>query len=45
MLNNHRSQDKEPDDNTMQNIPSHEKAIRMMFKASDGYVMVGSDFS
>lgn len=29
----------------LQNIPSHEKAIRMMFKAKDGYVMVGSDFS
>ena len=32
-------------DPNLQNIPSHEKAIRMMFKASDGYVMVGSDFS
>lgn len=32
-------------DPNLQNIPSHEKAIRMMFKATDGYVMVGSDFS
>ena len=40
-----RTKDKEPQDNIMQNIPSHEKSIRMMFKASDGYVMVGSDFS
>ena len=32
-------------DPNLQNIPSHEKAIRMMFKASEGYVMVGSDFS
>jgi DNA polymerase I-like protein with 3'-5' exonuclease and polymerase domains len=32
-------------DPNLQNIPSHEKAIRMMFKAKDGYVMVGSDFS
>jgi len=32
-------------DPNLQNIPSHEKAIRMMFKARDGYVMVGSDFS
>lgn len=32
-------------DPNLQNIPSHEKSIRMMFKASDGYVMVGSDFS
>lgn len=29
----------------LQNIPSHEHTIRMMFKASDGYVMIGSDFS
>lgn len=32
-------------DPNLQNIPSHEKAIRMMFKASDGHVLVGSDFS
>jgi DNA polymerase I-like protein with 3'-5' exonuclease and polymerase domains len=32
-------------DPNLQNIPSHEKAIRMMFKAKAGYVMVGSDFS
>ena len=32
-------------DPNLQNIPSHEKAIRMMFKASDGCVMVGADFS
>ena len=29
----------------LQNIPSHEKAIRMMFKASDGYSLVGGDYS
>lgn len=28
-----------------QNIPSHEKSIRMMFRATPGNVMVGSDFS
>lgn len=28
-----------------QNIPSHNKEIRMLFKAKDGYVLVGSDFS
>lgn len=28
-----------------QNIPSHNKEIRMLFKARDGYTMVGSDFS
>lgn len=32
-------------DPNLQNIPSHEKAIRMMFKASPGKVFVGSDFS
>lgn len=32
-------------DPNLQNIPSHEKSIRMMFKATDGYVMVGADFS
>lgn len=32
-------------DPNLQNIPSHDKAIRMMFKASEGCVMVGSDFS
>lgn len=32
-------------DPNLQNIPSHEDAIRMMFCASPGYVMVGSDFS
>lgn len=32
-------------DPNLQNIPSHEKAIRMMFRASDGHVLVGSDFS
>ena len=32
-------------DPNLQNIPSHEKAIRMMFTASPGYVLVGSDFS
>lgn len=29
----------------LQNIPSHEKSIRMIFQASPGYVMIGSDFS
>lgn len=28
-----------------QNIPSHEKTIRMLFKAKDGYRIVGGDFS
>lgn len=32
-------------DPNLQNIPSHNKEIRLMFKASDGYVMVGGDFS
>lgn len=32
-------------DPNLQNIPSHNNEIRMMFTASDGYVMVGSDFS
>lgn len=32
-------------DPNLQNIPSHLKEIRMLFKPSDGYVMVGSDFS
>ena len=29
----------------LQNIPSHNKEIRMMFKAKDGYNLIGSDFS
>ena len=29
----------------LQNIPSHDKKIRKMFVASDGYVMMSSDFS
>lgn len=29
----------------LQQIPSSNKEIRMMFKASDGYVLVGSDYS
>lgn len=29
----------------LQQIPSHEKSIRMLFKAADGNVLVGSDFS
>ena len=29
----------------LQNIPSHNKDIRKMFKARDGYVMMSSDFS
>ena len=28
-----------------QNIPSHEKTIRMLFKAKDGYRIIGGDFS
>lgn len=29
----------------MQNIPSHNMDIRKMFKADDGYLMIGADFS
>lgn len=29
----------------LQNIPSHEKSIRMLFKARDGYRIIGSDYS
>ena len=29
----------------LQNIPSHEKTIRLMFTASPGYTLVGGDFS
>lgn len=29
----------------LQNIPSHNKDIRQMFKAQDGYVLVGADYS
>ena len=29
----------------LQNIPSHNKEIRLMFKAKDGYTFVGSDYS
>lgn len=29
----------------LQQIPSHNKEIRMLFKARDGYTLVGSDFS
>ena len=32
-------------DPNLQNIPSHNNEIRMMFTASPGYVMVGGDFS
>lgn len=32
-------------DPNMQNIPSHNKEIRLMFKAQDGYVLVGGDYS
>lgn len=32
-------------DPNLQNIPSHNNEIRMMFTASPGYVMVGSDYS
>lgn len=32
-------------DPNLQNIPSHNKEIRHMFKAQDGYVLVGGDYS
>lgn len=32
-------------DPNLQNIPSHNKEIRMLFKAKDGFTLVGSDFS
>lgn len=32
-------------DPNLQNIPSHNKEIRKMFKATDGYVMMSADFS
>lgn len=32
-------------DPNLQNIPSHNKEIRQMFKAQDGYCLIGSDFS
>ena len=32
-------------DPNLQNIPSHNKDIRKMFKASDGYILMSSDFS
>ena len=32
-------------DPNLQNIPSHNDEIRQMFKATDGYVLVGSDYS
>jgi len=32
-------------DPNLQNIPSHNKDIRKMFKASDGYVLMSSDYS
>lgn len=32
-------------DPNLQNIPSHNKEIRQMFEAQDGYVLIGSDFS
>ena len=32
-------------DPNMQNIPSHNKDIRKMFKATDGYLMMSADFS
>lgn len=32
-------------DPNLQNIPSHNKEIRQMFKAQDGYVLVGADYS
>ncbi len=32
-------------DPNLQNIPSHNKDIRQMFKATDGYVLMSSDYS
>lgn len=32
-------------DPNLQNIPSHNKEIRQMFKATDGYVLIGGDYS
>lgn len=32
-------------DPNLQNIPSHSKDIRLLFKAADGCILVGSDFS
>lgn len=32
-------------DPNLQNIPSNETSVRLMFKASPGYVMIGSDYS
>ena len=32
-------------DPNLQNIPSHNNEIRMMFTASSGYILVGSDYS
>lgn len=32
-------------DPNMQNIPSHAQDVRRMFKASPGYVLIGSDYS
>lgn len=32
-------------DPNLQNIPSHNKEIRQMFKAQDGYVLIGGDYS
>ena len=29
----------------IQNIPSHNKEIRMLFKAKDNHILIGSDFS
>lgn len=32
-------------DPNLQNIPSHDKLVRMMFVPSDGYAIIGGDFS
>lgn len=32
-------------DPNLQNIPSHNKEIRQMFRAQDGYVLIGGDYS
>lgn len=32
-------------DPNLQNIPSHNKEIRQMFKSQDGYVLIGGDYS
>ena len=47
MPNSHRRQDKEPVDNklNLQQLPSKETTMRLMFVASKGYCIVGGDYS